>query len=90
MDLDNDFTTLVSQKEPIQDQILDRLGEWTDNYSLSGSGSALYGLFETEREGQQAREQLEREFPDVELKLVEFLGRQDIPKTEREIPCRSK
>ncbi len=90
LDLSNDFRTIISRTEPLQDRLLNRLGEFTRACSVSGSGSALYGLFEMKREGQRARKTLGTEFPDVEFELVKFLGRGDIPKLEREVPCQSK
>lgn len=90
LDLTNDFLSLVSDNNPIQDRLLNRLGEFTDYCSLTGSGSALYGLFKSRQEGRNAREQFGTEFPDVEFKLVELLGRNDIPELEREDSCRLK
>jgi 4-diphosphocytidyl-2-C-methyl-D-erythritol kinase len=90
LNLTNDFVPLISEEEPLQDRLLSRLREFTDYCSLTGSGSALYGLFETKREGRKAQETLGEEFQDTEFELVTFIGRNDIPKLEREVPCRSQ
>ena len=90
LNLTNDFVPLISEEEPLQDRLLSRLGEFTDHCSLTGSGSALYGLFETKREGRKAQEALGESFQETEFELVTFIGRNDIPKLEREVPCRSQ
>ncbi len=67
----NDFKRLVFEKYPELEELEGALREARAlNAGLSGSGSALFGVFETEREARRAKEALIKRFPAYQFFVV--------------------
>lgn len=90
IDLSNDFEPVITKEYPLHEELARRLEDWAEAVSLSGSGSALYGLFDSTGRAQAAQEELDDEYEGTEFHVAEFLGKDDITVTERKASCRSK
>jgi 4-diphosphocytidyl-2-C-methyl-D-erythritol kinase len=77
MDLKNDFEPLLAATRPLHVKIRDALEEWTEWNGLTGSGSALYGLFERKEKMAEACDELEEAFPAVDFYRTKFLSAAD-------------
>ena len=70
-ELVNDFKPLVFEKHPELEALEEALRQsGALKVGLSGSGSALFGVFEAEREAQRAREELEKRFSGYQFFVV--------------------
>jgi 4-diphosphocytidyl-2-C-methyl-D-erythritol kinase len=90
IDLSNDFESVIAERYPLHDELRNRLEDGADAVSLSGSGSALYGLFGSIGEARSSREELDNAFEGTDFHVAEFLGKDDITVMERKASCRSK
>lgn len=90
LDLSNDFEPVVADNYPLHEELSLQLKKRAEAVSLSGSGSALYGLFSSRERADLAREELQNEYEGTNFHVAEFLGKDDISVTERKASCRSK
>lgn len=62
----NDLTTAACQNTPVIKNVLESLQNQTGCQiaRMSGSGSACFGIFQTENESKQAAEKIQKERPD--------------------------
>lgn len=90
MDLTNDFDPVLAEEYPLHSELREVLENVARAVSVSGSGSALYGLFDDPVEARTVRDELANEYTGTNFYVAEFLGKDDIPVTERKASCRSK
>lgn len=79
LDLANDFEPLLEQTRNQHRRIAKRMRECSRHTSLTGSGSALFSLFETEEEARRASRQLREALPSVRVFVTQFLEAEKIP-----------
>lgn len=79
LDLVNDFEEIVTEEFAIYDDLLARLEEDSSHVSLSGSGSAIYSLFNDENKARELKERLNAEFTDVQFFCEQFVSSDQIP-----------
>ncbi|MFP4687600.1 MAG: 4-(cytidine 5'-diphospho)-2-C-methyl-D-erythritol kinase [bacterium] len=77
LDLSNDFEPLISATQPLHSKIRASLAEYTEYAGLTGSGAAIYGIFEENKDCEKAVGELEKEFPGVKLYQQRFLAKNE-------------
>lgn len=78
--LKNCFEPLIIKQYSRHKELLESFSEYTDYFSTTGSGSAVYGLFEDKKIALRAKEELEASRSDINLFLTSFVGSENCPK----------
>jgi 4-diphosphocytidyl-2-C-methyl-D-erythritol kinase len=90
LELTNDFEPLLGSTYSTFESLMEALGRYSDTVGLSGSGSAIYALFDTERSISPIRNRLREKFPSSRFITTNFLPECKLPEEERIVSCQSK
>lgn len=83
LSLSNDFSFLVESEQKLHRKLTEALGNYTEYFGLTGTGSALFALFGSSKELNFVRNQLSDRFKEVELYSLKFLTSKDLPTAEK-------
>ncbi len=83
IDLTNDFESVLRSEHDLHEELIESLGEFSDSVGLTGSGSALYALFDPGTPVQSIRMRLAETFDRTDFTVERFLAKNSMPEGER-------
>lgn len=87
LDLTNDFDPYLRSKFDRHQDLLDELSNWTNRTAATGSGSSVFGVFESGEKIQSARESMMDKFSECSIFSVDFLPEDQLPVPEVVSQC---